>query len=99
MDRLGVHCRSMYGETCLQPVDEGESRPCSSQPFSFITECFHMTHRAVDISIRVLLERTQQLSQEIARLQSTMREIQSHNHTAWERMEMEMSRYSWKVYG
>uniref|UniRef100_A0A146L1T6 Ubiquitin conjugation factor E4 A n=1 Tax=Lygus hesperus TaxID=30085 RepID=A0A146L1T6_LYGHE len=91
MDKHGVHCRSLVNETCLQPVEEGESRPFSNQPYSFITECFHMTHRAIDLSIRVLLEKTQQLSQEIGRLQHTMLDVPGFN--PWERMELEMSRF------
>ncbi|KAL1140342.1 hypothetical protein AAG570_000274 [Ranatra chinensis] len=101
MDERGVHCRSLHNETCLQPVEEGdEPRPVASQPFSFMTELFHVTHRALDLSVRVLLERTQQLYQEIGRLQQTLSDAQAQVQPRpdvievfRERMEMEMSRY------
>ncbi|CAB0002172.1 unnamed protein product [Nesidiocoris tenuis] len=91
MNRLGVHCRSLVGETCLQPREDDQTRPVASQPFSFITECFHMTHRAIDLSIRVLLEKTQQLSHEIGMFQQGM--MGSSMAMELDRMEMAMSRY------
>ncbi|XP_014246421.1 ubiquitin conjugation factor E4 A [Cimex lectularius] len=100
MAKFGVHCKSLNKETCLLPLEEGEVRPFSSQPYSFITECFFMTHRALDLSVRILLERTQQLYQEIGRLQQSLNDAQSHVQPRLdiidsfrETMELEMSRY------
>ncbi|XP_014284725.1 ubiquitin conjugation factor E4 A [Halyomorpha halys] len=98
MDNAGVHCTTLHNETCLQPTESGEKKPLSTVSFSFITECFFLTHRALDLSVRVLLERTQQLYQEIGRLQRALNEARSQPReeiveTFRERMEMEMSRY------
>ncbi|KAK9512148.1 hypothetical protein O3M35_000634 [Rhynocoris fuscipes] len=100
LGEFGVHCRSLGLETCLQPLGENEEKLRSKQPFNFITECFFMTQRAIDLSVRVVLERTQQLYQEIGRLQQTLTDAQARVQprqdiveTFRERMELEMSRY------
>lgn len=97
MDSVGLHCLSLHHETCLQPLEQGETRPVSSVPYSFITECFFLTHRALDLSVRVLLEKTQQLYQEIGRLQRALNDRSQAREdiieTFRESMEMEMSRY------
>lgn len=59
--------------------------------------------RALDLSVRVLLERTQQLYQEIGRLQRALNEARSQPReeiveTFRERMEMEMSRFVYNNY-
>lgn len=98
MDTAGLHLLSLHNETCLQPVEQGESRTISSTPYSFMTECFFLTHRALDLSVRVLIERTQTLYQEIGRLQRTLNDARSQGRddiidSFRQSMEMEMSRY------
>ena len=48
--------KGMSNETCLIPTPEGESRLVATS-YSFITECFFLTHRALDLGYCVILER------------------------------------------
>lgn len=48
--------KGLSSETCLIPAPEGESRPMSDS-FGFITECFFLTHRALDLGYRVILDK------------------------------------------
>lgn len=48
--------KGMHSETCLIPTSEGEARPVATS-FSFVTECFFLTHRALDLGYRVILEK------------------------------------------
>lgn len=48
--------KSMISETCLIPVPQGETRPVASS-FSFVTECFFLTHRALNLGYRIILEK------------------------------------------
>ena len=52
----GVHLRGLHSETCLIPTSDGEKRPVA-RSFSFVTECFFLTHRALDLGYRVVLEK------------------------------------------
>ena len=46
----------MSSETCLIPTLEGETRPVANS-FSFVTECFFLTHRALDLGYRLILDK------------------------------------------
>lgn len=48
--------KGMSSETCLIPVPEGETRPIAPS-FSFVTECFFLTHRTLDLGYRIILEK------------------------------------------
>ena len=48
--------KGLSSETCLIPTPEGENRPMSDS-FGFITECFFLTHRALDLGYRVILDK------------------------------------------
>ncbi|KAK3908442.1 Ubiquitin conjugation factor E4 A [Frankliniella fusca] len=68
-----VHMKGMTSETCLISLSEGDDgqpvqRPCAHS-FNFVTEMFFMTHRAIDLGVRVVFERMMQLNQELARIQ------------------------------
>lgn len=52
----GLHLKGMSSETCLVPTPEGETRPVAEK-FGFVTECFFLTHRALDLGHRVMLEK------------------------------------------
>lgn len=38
------------------PTPEGETRP-AAETFGFVTECFYLTHRALDLGYHVILEK------------------------------------------
>lgn len=90
----GVHMKKLSDETCLVPSSEEAPKPCSKGSFSFITECFFMTHRALKLGFHVVLDKTQILYQEIARMQRALEDQNAgpHLETLRERMEMNMTR-------
>lgn len=50
----------MYKETCLLPTESengvNEERP-SATSYSFVTECFFMAHRTLDLGFRVAVDK------------------------------------------
>ncbi|KAG8270116.1 Ubiquitin conjugation factor E4 A [Homalodisca vitripennis] len=64
----GVHMGSLGSDTCLVSEEEGQQRPCAKQ-FSFISECFYMTHRALNLGAAVVQDKAQRLYQEIGMMQ------------------------------
>lgn len=46
----------MTQETCLIPTPEDHVRPMAKS-FGFVTECFFLTHRALDLGYRVVLDK------------------------------------------
>ncbi|XP_058461045.1 ubiquitin conjugation factor E4 A [Malaya genurostris] len=65
----GVHMQDTEKETCLLPVDENESR-LEADKYNFVTECFFMTHKAIDLGFRVCIEKFFRMNREMHRLQS-----------------------------
>lgn len=45
----GVHMIDVHKETCLIPTQENEQR-MTAEKYNFVTECFFMTHKALDLS-------------------------------------------------
>ncbi|XP_059616667.1 ubiquitin conjugation factor E4 A [Phlebotomus argentipes] len=64
-----VHMQSVDKETCLLPTAEGETRPMA-QKYNFITECFFMAHKAIDLGYRVVIEKIMRLNRDIHRIQA-----------------------------
>lgn len=66
-----VHMVDMEKETCLMPAPAAadEQRATSTAAYSFVTECFYMTHRAIDLSYRVCIEQFFKLNREMRRVQ------------------------------
>ncbi|XP_046680071.1 ubiquitin conjugation factor E4 A isoform X2 [Homalodisca vitripennis] len=67
----GVHMGSLGSDTCLVSAEEGQQRPCAKQ-FSFISECFYMTHRALNLGAAVVQDKAQSLYQEIGMMQARL---------------------------
>ncbi|XP_060534633.1 ubiquitin conjugation factor E4 A [Cylas formicarius] len=73
----GVHMHDLSSETCFIPVastDELEEERLTSSQYSFITECFFMSHKALDLGFRVGVDRIMKLSHEIARMERVYRD-------------------------
>lgn len=47
----------MSSETCLIPMSEGGGARPVAKTFGFTTECFFLTHRALDLGYRVVLDK------------------------------------------
>ncbi|KAI5697018.1 hypothetical protein M8J75_003871 [Diaphorina citri] len=68
---MGIHLRGLHKETCLLPHDAEAPRPKPRAPLTFITECYWLTHRSLDLSTRVMLDQLNRTHQELARIQAT----------------------------
>ncbi|GLH02118.1 Ubiquitin conjugation factor E4 A [Gryllus bimaculatus] len=97
--KKGVHLKKIATETCLIPAPENLSRP-TADCYGFVSECFFLAHRALDLGFRVIFERLMRLNQDLARMQRAFNDAQSQAgaqselvQAIGERMEMEMSRY------
>lgn len=64
-----VHMIDISKETCLLPSTENEDR-ITAETYNFITECFYMTHKAIDLSYRVCIEKFFKMNRQVARLQN-----------------------------
>ena len=97
----GVHVADLNKETCLITQ---ENRPSAkSLPYSFSTELFYMTHRALELGQKAIHNQILQLSQNLSRLQRAYQDAQQSGQTpvaeqVQERMDLMMSSYlSFKV--
>ncbi|EFN84625.1 ubiquitin conjugation factor E4 A [Harpegnathos saltator] len=93
----GIHMKGLSSETCLIPIPEGESRP-TADSFGFITECFFLTHRALDLGYRVILDKFLRTNQDLARIQRTYNDARTGGSSEvldliTQRMESEMTKY------
>jgi len=82
----GVHMGSLSLETCLVPAEEAGTRPRASQ-FSFITECFYLTHRALSLGTSAVRAKAQRLYQEIGMMQARLGDARNSD------MEHAMAKY------
>lgn len=64
----GVHMKDVFKETCLLPLEENEERIVADK-YNFVTECFFMTHKAIDLGYRVCIEKLIRMSRELHQLQ------------------------------
>ncbi|XP_063973591.1 ubiquitin conjugation factor E4 A [Diachasmimorpha longicaudata] len=93
----GIHMKGMSKETCLIPVSENETRPVA-KTFTFVTECFFLTHRVLDLGYRVVLEKLMKTTQDLSRIQRVYTDAQAGGSSEvfdviTQRMEMEMTKY------
>ena len=76
MRSKGVHMKKLASETCLIPSAEGTLRP-SSETYGFVSECFYMAHKALDLGFRVTYEHLMRLNQDLARIQRAYIDVQN----------------------
>lgn len=53
-------------------MEENEKRLIAKGEYTFITECFFMTHSALELGVKACLDRLMNLNQEIGRMQELM---------------------------
>ncbi|KAG5672378.1 hypothetical protein PVAND_002510 [Polypedilum vanderplanki] len=63
-----IHIKDYEKETNLIPFDEDEQR-VTAEKYNFITEIFFLTHKCIDLSYRVCIEKVSRMNREIHRLQ------------------------------
>ncbi|XP_014600806.1 PREDICTED: ubiquitin conjugation factor E4 A [Polistes canadensis] len=94
----GLHIKGLSQETCLIPTPEGQVRPVSKL-FSFTTECFFLTHRALDLGYRIVIEKLQRAQQDLSLVQQRFQDSRdapinrSFNRMIAQQMEVEMTKY------
>lgn len=93
----GIHMEDLSSETCLIPTPEGENRPIADS-FGFTTECFFLTHRALDLGYRVILDKFLRTNQDLARIQRAYNDARIGGSSEvleliTQRMETEMIKY------
>ncbi|XP_015600659.1 ubiquitin conjugation factor E4 A [Cephus cinctus] len=93
----GLHMKGMTTETCLIPTPEGETRPVADS-YGFVTECFFLTHRVLDLGYRVVLDKLMRTNQDLARIQRVYNDAQVGGgsevlEVLTHKMEMEMTKY------
>lgn len=64
-----IHMKDYEKETCLIPCEENEQR-ITANKYNFITELFFLTHKCIDLSYRVCIEKVNRFNREVHRLQS-----------------------------
>jgi len=86
-------------------VDLTENKPLEDKPvakgqFNFITECFYMTQKSLEIGFAQVQEKMTNINQELARMQQTFVDAQQSGSATSEvmklindRMEDEMTKY------
>jgi ubiquitin conjugation factor E4 A len=91
----GVHI-DLHKETCLITQ---ENRPAAKTlPYSFSTELFYMTHRALELGVKAVHSQMLQMSQNFNRLQRAYQDAEQSGQTPvaqqiQERMDVMMSSY------
>ncbi|CAG9864352.1 unnamed protein product [Phyllotreta striolata] len=71
-EQKGIHMADMATETCFLPVssdDQLEEKRLMSDSYNFITECFFMAHRSLDIGYRVGVDKIIRQNIEMGRIQ------------------------------
>ena len=76
MHSKGVHMKKLASETCLIPAPEGTPRP-TSETYGFVSECFYLAHKALDLGFRVTYEHLMRLNQDLARIQRAYIDVQN----------------------
>ncbi|XP_025409888.1 ubiquitin conjugation factor E4 A isoform X2 [Sipha flava] len=104
----GVHLLKLNDSTMLLPVDDDsrennkslDKRPVAKGQFNFITECFYMTQKSLEIGFAQVQEKMTSINQELAIMQQTFVEAQQSGSATSEvmkhindRMEGEMTKY------
>ncbi|XP_072949270.1 ubiquitin conjugation factor E4 A [Epargyreus clarus] len=73
-----VHLDCLYNETCLLPAREGDDGRSLPRPtadtYNFVTECFFMTQKCIDLGVRVCAEKMWRVGQELGRAQRALSE-------------------------
>ncbi|KAJ8679553.1 hypothetical protein QAD02_015340 [Eretmocerus hayati] len=93
----GIHMKGMRTQTCLIPTPEGETRPTATS-FSFVTECFYLTHRALDLGVRVVLDKLSKVSHSLSNIQRLFNNARlggnaEMNEFISQQMESDMTKY------
>lgn len=62
------HMHDLHSETCLLPTEEGEDR-IVSESFNFVTECFFLAQKSLDLGFRVCVEKINKVVEDLSKIQ------------------------------
>lgn len=65
-----------------------DDRPVAKGPFNFITECFYMTQKSLEISFAQVQEKINSINQKLARMQQTFVDAQQSGSATPEVMKL-----------
>lgn len=68
MEEKTVNMFGLASETCLIPCSTDEVR-ATAEKYNFLTECFFLAHRALDLGFRICVDHLVQLNQELTQIQ------------------------------
>lgn len=74
MTNKQIHIKDYEKETCLIPFDDENEERITAQKYNFITEIFFLTHKCIDLSYRVCIEKVTRMNREIHRLQQAFQD-------------------------
>ncbi|XP_049532096.1 ubiquitin conjugation factor E4 A [Anopheles darlingi] len=75
----GVHMIDTEKETCLLPLENDQEARLEADKYNFVTECFFMTHKAIDLGYRVCIEKFFRANRELHRLQTMYQDAYLQN--------------------
>ncbi|CAG5046070.1 unnamed protein product [Parnassius apollo] len=85
-----VHLDCLHSETCLLPPRENEETQPIKRPtadtYNFVTECFFMTQKCIDLGVRVCAEKLWRVGQELGRAQRALSDVAPSAHHLLEPM-------------
>ncbi|CAH0585693.1 unnamed protein product [Chrysodeixis includens] len=79
-----VHLDCLHNETCLLPArvtedDQPVKRP-TADTYNFVTECFFMTQKCIDLGVRVCAEKLWRCGQELGQAQRALSDVAAGAH-------------------
>ncbi|CAH0691866.1 unnamed protein product [Spodoptera exigua] len=79
-----VHLDCLHNETCLLPArvtedDQPIKRPTANS-YNFVTECFFMTQKCIDLGVRVCAEKLWRCGQELGQAQRALADMAAGAH-------------------
>ncbi|CAK1551101.1 unnamed protein product [Leptosia nina] len=85
-----VHLDCLHNETCLLPARETEDGQTVKRPtaetYNFVTECFYMTQKCIDLGVRVCAEKLYRCGQDLGRAQRALADVAASAHHLLEPM-------------
>ncbi|CAG4971899.1 unnamed protein product [Colias eurytheme] len=79
-----IHLDCLHTETCLLPAREGEDGQTVKRPtadtYNFVTECFFMTQKCIDLGVRVCAEKLYRVGQDLGRAQRALSDVAASSH-------------------
>lgn len=85
-----VHLDCLHSETSLLPAREGDDGQSLKRPtadtYNFVTECFFMTQKCIDLGVRVCAEKLWRCGQDLARSQRALADVTASAHHLLEPM-------------